>query len=187
MKTFICGLQRSGTNLLQIIVPDATVWEDPYHKHCIKYEDIEPDVDRVLCVIKNPYMWIESICFRTPHDMTKAFYEYFLDSVWVGTEDPEDFIGPYHLYLPRLCQVYKLFYTSWMNYHKTKLIHYEDLINSKTVAMHVPQSDNWDSDRAQQYVNYQPSYLSDKQIQQITDCLGEEFFNKIGYPIKSTI
>jgi hypothetical protein len=187
MRTFICGLQRSGTNLQQILTPNAVVWADPYHKHYIKYKDIDPDVDQVLCLIKNPYMWIESICFRSSKDLTEIFHEYYLDSVWHGTEDPEDFIGPRHLYLPRLCLVYKLFYTSWINYEKTRLIHYEDLINSETIIMRVPHSDNWEPNRAHQYVNYQTNHLSNKQIQQITDCLGEDFFNKIGYPIKSTI
>lgn len=186
-KTFICGLQRSGTNLLQALLPNAVSYAYPYWKHTIKYEGTDPDVDQVICVIKNPYTWAESILFRNPVDIHLMYYEHhLLESREWHKDNPDDFVGPYHIHLPRLCMIYYFFYTAWMAYNKTQLIHYESLLNDETVHMSVPENQNWDPVRAQDYATYQTHYLNHAQIQQITNSLGKEFFEKIGYPVKDS-
>jgi hypothetical protein len=93
-------------------------------------------------------------------------------------------LGPHQINLKRLCTVYKLFYTSWLNYDKTKLIHYEDLLKKHQNINGVPYSDNWDQSKINSYLNYEAPLLPKASIDIITETLGAEFFKRIKYPHK---
>lgn len=172
---FINGIQRSGTNFACKIHKNSSDYSFPYWKHDPKLEGIDPDCTKVFCIIKNPYTWVESICFRNPVDIVKWFPSQHL-------KDHKDHLGPHQINLKRLCITYKLFYASWLNYNKTKLIHYEQLLKTYRNIADVPYTD-WNPDRIDQYLNYKTT-LPHAAINIITETLGEDFFNRIGYPTK---
>jgi hypothetical protein len=174
---FVNGIQRSGTNFVKKLYPGSIDYIKPYYKHDPKMEGIDPECDKVLCVVKNPYTWVESICFRNEVDIVKWFPSYIL-------RDAEDYLGPFNINLPRLLTVYKCFYTSWLNYEKTKLVRYEDVLVKNRNVSDVPMSDNWDPVKIRSYLKYEAPLLPDKAKSVITKNLGQEFFDRIGYPTK---
>lgn len=175
---FIVGIQRSGTNFARFnCFPGSVDVCDDYHKHCIKNEDVS--CEKVFCIVKNPYMWIESICFRNCVDIITYFPDYHL-------YDEKNYLGPFKINLVRLLHLYKDFYTSWINYEKTRIIQYEKLLveNSSKINHLVPESTNWNKRRIKNYLNYNTTLLSDDNIKTITNVLGHDFITKIGYPVK---
>lgn len=170
---FVNGLQRSGTNFAHQIYQGSVQWCMPYWKHDPKMEGIDPPCDKVVCIIKNPYTWVESICFRNQVDIVQWFPSYRL-------RDQNDFLGPFNINLIRLVRLYKCFYTSWLNYDKTELVHYEDLLLLNKIDR-VPMSDDWDESRKAQYINGLAPLVPQKAKKIITDQLGQKFFDKIGY------
>lgn len=173
---FINGLQRSGTNFAHNVYKDSVQYCYPYWKHDPKLEGIDPNSPKVFCIIKNPYTWIESICFRNPVDIVEWFPSHQL-------HDPKDHLGPHQINLKRLCTVYRLFYTSWLNYSKTKLIHYEDLLKKHQSITDVPYT-NWNPDRINSYLNYEIHHLNRTHLDTINNTLGIDFIKRIGYPVK---
>ena len=117
MKIFNNGLQRNGTNYTLSLLKLNTEYLccnaiENYHKHNL-YKQIKPDCDMVLTVVKNPYLWIESILFRNPVDIVKYHSDYKLD-------DKDN-------YLENLLSLYYDFYTGWMNANSF-IVRYEDLL-----------------------------------------------------------
>jgi hypothetical protein len=174
---FINGLQRSGTNFAyKICEEQATEYCPPYWKHDIKIDSVDPDASSVHCIIKNPYTWVESVCFRNPVNIVEHFSSFDL-------LDLTDHLGPYQINLNRLCLVYKLFYSSWLTYPKTKLIHYEQLLEKNRSVRGVPWTD-WDSNRVRSYLRYQTQHLNSNHISIINNNLGTDFIQKLGYQVK---
>lgn len=195
---YIAGLQRTGTNFASSVYANS-IDIDPargYHKHMmkIKGKDLE-DCQSVICVIKNPYTWVESICYRSCANIftseVAAYKEYNLhdDIHGIGAYREHDAKwgrATQKINVKNLCTLYKDFYTSWLEYDKTQLVYYEELVKSNRDKIHniVPESSNWEPRRLKTYLSYTTSLLSDDVIHQITDTLGKDFFNKIGYPTK---
>lgn len=174
---FLNGLQRTGTNFAETFYQDAITWCNPYWKHDPKLEGIEPEgADKVICIIKNPYTWVESICFRNQVDIVKWFPSRHL-------RDNKHYLGPFNINLQRLLEVYYIFYTTWLNYEKTELVHYEDLLLRKNVGL-VPMSHDWDPNRKKQYLKYEAPLIPQPAKDFISRYLKEDFFDKIRYPIK---
>ena len=177
---FVNGLQRTGTNFATSLFDNCTNWCWPYWKHTIKYESIDPKCDKVYCIIKNPYSWIESICVRDCVDIIAMYgHTYKL-------QDQNNHFGKFQLNVQRLCWVYKLFYTSWLNYEKTELIKYEDLLikHKNSTNTLVPQSGKWDPKRIKPYLKYEAPLVPIPVKNIISKTLGKEFFDLIGYSIK---
>lgn len=180
---FVNGIQRSGTNFVKSLFKDSTDFVYPYWKHHAKLEGINPNCDRVICIIKNPYTWVESICFRDCVDIISYYSSYYL--IYKMPEDKShEFIGEFNIHLPRLCQIYKLFYMSWLNYKKTELIHYEDLLTDDNIHIIVPQGHDWVPSRAEQYKKYEAPLITREYKDIINNVLGEEFFNLIKYQMQ---
>src|SRR6056300_732279 len=170
------GLQRSGTNFATSIFSNVTDCVHPYHKHSIRDETIPVNCHKVFCIIKNPYTWVESICFRNQVDIKKYFPFYKL-------HNEKDYLGPHHINLKELCRLYQDFYMSWITLDKTKLIHYEDLL-IKYRRKNIPYNSDWDTARTKTYLKYNAPLVTQEAKNVITNTLGKEFFNLIGYPIK---
>jgi hypothetical protein len=175
---FINGIQRSGTNFACKIYGDKAIDSCyPYQKHDIKIDGVDPDASEVHCMIKNPYTWVESLCFRSQVDIVDHFPSFNL-------RDSTDHLGPNQINLHRLCLVYKLFYSSWLSYPKTKLIHYEQLLGKNRQIQEVPHSPDWTPDRARGYLRHQPQHLNSNHISIINNNLGTDFIQKLGYQVK---
>ena len=174
---FINGIQRSGTNFAASLIENCEQYCWPYWKHDFKIQSVDPECDKVICVIKNPYTWVESICFRDCVDIVNWFPSHHLAK-------GDDVLGPFNINITRLISVYKLFYISWMNYNKTELFHYEDLLNNKNIHLKVDQGHNWDPKRAKSYLKYEAPLVPQEAKNIITETLGKEFFQRIGYPMK---
>lgn len=176
----VVGLQRSGTNFATYnCFPGSLDYLDNYWKHDFK-RDGEIPCDKILCIIKNPYTWIESVCFRNKVDIIEYFPEYRL-------YDEIDHIGPFKINLIRILNLYKNYYKSWMGYRKTELVHYEQQLLSEypdKINSVVPHNEDWNIMRTKSYRKFSTSLLSEGEINTITETLGESFIRKIGYPIK---
>jgi hypothetical protein len=192
MKIFVNGLQRSGTNYTKQLLHlntnlDVHDWRNPYWKHDL-YNNIKPDCDEVICVIKNPYTWIESVCFRNCVDIKKMYSSLYSDS---------NFIGNFNINLVELCQLYKNFYTNWINFG-VKLVHYENLLNidyiklflnnnykNYVVRFEIPKNINFSKDfklnDIDKYKNNRTFFLNEKHIKTINSILDKNFFDLIQY------
>jgi hypothetical protein len=170
---FINGIQRSGTNFAHTIYEGSEQYCHPYWKHDPKMEGIDPKCDRVICIIKHPITWVESICFRNQVDIVKWFPGRQL-------RNETDYLGPFKINLHQLINTYKLFYTSWLNYDKTELVHYEDLLVKHQIDK-IPMSENWDPKRKAQYVKHKAPLVPQESKDYINKQLGDNFLNLIGY------
>jgi len=189
MKIFVNGIQRTGTNytreLLQINTDyEVNEYQPPYWKHDT-FSGIIPECDLIYCVIKNPYTWIESICFRNCVDIIEKNPHLY---------NNKDYLGPFKINLIEACKLYKTFYSSWIKYG-VKLIHYEDLLNESYLKellnkekVIIPQkvnfSHNFKYDYIEYYKNYQLFHLNDNHINVINEILGNDFLEIIGYTKK---
>ena len=73
IEIFVNGIQRSGTNYVRQLLQANTDHEvhervSQYWKHDA-FNGTNPECDSIVCVIKNPYTWVESICFRNCVDI----------------------------------------------------------------------------------------------------------------------
>jgi hypothetical protein len=195
MRIFVNGLQRTGTNYIRQLLQlntnfDICDWENLYWKHHL-YKNIAPNCDQVVCVIKNPYTWIESICFRNCVDI-KEMYPQIVNCY--------DYIGNFEINLIEACKLYKEFYSSWLNFGVT-LVHYEDMLdqdiicsflknnynislNNVEIPKHVKFSDFFNQNQIPLYKSYAISKLTSNNISVINDILTIDFINKVSYPIK---
>ena len=202
MKIFINGLQRTGTNyvlkLFQQNLSSIEFKEDThhpyYHKHDL-YNFKNPFTDKypnkILTIIKHPYSWIESICFRNCVDIKTFFSNYNLHNT-------QDHCGSFSINLKNLCKLYYDWYNTWLDVPQVNLIPYERLLAERDVrrnikrifniypkTIHIPQkvfmSDDWDNKRKELYKNYKTQYLNAKEKQIIKECLPKDFLKRIKY------
>ena len=212
-KIFIAGLQRTGTNYTQSLINlniDVNVWcdeltfekEEDYGilwKHNVNpisdFIKQKYNIDGIILVIKNPYTWIESIVYRNYEDIIKYYNESYN---LIEEENTVKFK------INSLCRLYKDFYNNWMT-QDVLLVKYTNLLSNreqvffefakkfqctikpqmKEIEGNVPQSQNFDHSRIEKYKNFELSHLSNAEIEIINKELGEDFFNKIGYEMKS--
>lgn len=195
MEIFVNGIQRTGTNYTRQLLKeniDHGIHDrmPPYHKHD-SFTGIKPTCDSIICVIKNPYTWVESICFRNCVDIKEKNSQLF---------NKTDSIGNFNINLIELCRLYKKFYTSWINYG-VNLVHYENLLDEQYVKMFLNKNFNWvgnniqipknvdfsanfEKKQIQWYKNYDLFYLHKNHIDIINEQLDNNFLNLIEYPIK---
>jgi hypothetical protein len=153
----------------------------------------EYNIDGFILIIKNPYSWIESIVYRKTIDIVITY------------GDKYNLLENGELSISNLINLYKDFYSNWLN-AGAFLIKYEDLLLYKEffliefakkfnlslklnkiedINFFVEQSSNFDYSLIDKYINVDLSYLNKIQIDTINRELGNDFFNKIGYKIKS--
>ena len=198
MKVFLNGLQRTGTNyflkLFQQNLPNIEFkdWNFPYWKHDFyKGLFLNNRPNKILTVIKHPYSWVESICFRNCVDIKTFFPNYYLHNT-------QDYCGPFSINLKNLCELYYDWYNTWLNVPQVNLIQYEKLltekdtrkniikvfnINPKRIAIpdNIPQSHDFVHERKELYKDYKTQYLNDIQKQIIKNNLPKDFLNRIKY------
>jgi hypothetical protein len=198
MKIFINGLQRTGTNyalkLFQANVSNTSFVDlAPGHwKHSF-YKGFFPNIspNKILTIIKHPYSWVESICFRNFVDIKTFFPNYYLHNT-------QDHCGPFSINLKNLCKLYYDWYNTWLDVPQVNLIPYEILLTEMDVRRNIkrifnihpkrivipnniPQSHNFVNERKELYKDYKTQYLNSTQKQIIKNNLPKDFLNRIKY------
>lgn len=198
MKVFINGLQRTGTNyalkLFKQNLPNIEFkdWANPYWKHDFyKGPFLNNPPNKILTIIKHPYSWVESICFRNCVDIKTWFPNYYLHNA-------QDHCGPFQINLKNLCELYYDWYNTWLNVPQVNLIQYERLlterdvrrnikrifnIHPKTIVIpnNIPQSHDFVNERKELYKDYKTQYLNAKEKQIIKNSLPKDFLKRIHY------
>lgn len=198
MKIFINGLQRTGTNyalkLFQQNIPNVEFYDyaDPQWKHdFFQGRFLNNLPNKILTIIKHPYSWIESICFRNCVDIKTYFPNYYLHTT-------QDGCGIFQINLKNLCELYYDWYNTWLNIPQVNLIQYERLLTERDVRKNmirifninlkrivipnnIPQSYDFVHERKELYKNYKTQYLNDSQKQIIKDSLPKDFLKRINY------
>ena len=200
MKVFLNGLQRTGTNyalkLFQQNLPSIEFkdlfsfywyWKHDFHRgHFLNHPP-----NKILTIIKHPYSWVESICFRNCVDIKTWFPNYYLHNT-------QDYCGPLQINLKNLCKLYYDWYTTWLDVPQVNLIPYERLLTERDILKNttrlfaikpttihiphkVPMSDHWVNERKELYKNYKTEYLTATQKQIIKECLPKDFLKRIKY------
>lgn len=211
MKDFlIAGLQRSGTNYIETLLNkniDNTKfgWEDWYWKHNINPPSLalfrQHNLRGIILCVKNPFAWVESICFRESSDLYDAYGVYY---------DMNDKSSLYFenngmiFNVKALIKLYNEYYNNWVNAPNLNIytIKYEDILKEPTkvitefkerynlqfkndeldtIVANLPSSNNWDFSLKEFYVNYRLKYLDNKQLDYIAQLLDIELLKKIGY------
>lgn len=214
---YIYGLQRSGTNYLEQLLrqnfdvgkKNANQRNTPMWKHnTIVDNNVIKSKDKVFVIHKNPYMWIESICFRSAVDWTLTQLEFPATD---KNSDDDYNIGKKGFNIVNLAKTYQTFYQNWVTAthpkikEKSCVIKYEDLIVTQSredilchIADHfkytrktttwrnptsVGMSPSWKHTDADMYISQQPQYLTPKQIKIITLTLTPTLISNLGYAI----
>ena len=175
-RVFIAGLQRSGTNFAESIFEGSTPVCGDYGKHDIRRDDWHLPCEKIYLIIKHPYTWVESICFRNCVDIIEYHKDYELYNV-------TDYYGPKNINIRNLMRLYRDYYCSWLVDGRTRLVHYEDLLRENLDRVHskVPFSADWIPYRAQQYLNSDAPLVNGDCRLTIKECLGHEFLKSVNY------
>lgn len=215
---YLYGLQRSGTNYLEQLLrqnfvvgkKNTGIPNNPLWKHNTDVADtVSKSKNTIIFVIhKNPYMWIESICFRHAVDWTRTQLEF------PATEKHSDAdynIGKNEFNIVNLAKTYQTFYRNWVTAttpeikEKSFVIKYEDLLFSQkreNILNHISEhfkytkkhstwqnpknvgmSPRWMSSDKDMYINQTPLYLTPKQKKIITQTLTPRLISNLGYDI----
>ena len=211
MNYFIFGLQRSGTNFLeQIMTRNFGANKQNRNNACWKHNIDPPEGWQsqrpTFIIYKNPYTWIESICFRNTVDWIKRQKKY------PANEGPDELrLGPQHINIKNLALTYKHFHDSWIPKNEDNknimVIRYEDLLIEKERTKiltkintdfyqkrksnqwivpqkgTVSQSGDYNEERENYYLNMQPNELNEYHISVITEVLGEDLITSLRYDV----
>ena len=201
MKVFLNGLQRTGTNyalkLFQQNLPQNEyisyidgIWK---HNFTTNYFNHRKNISKILTIIKHPYSWVESICFRNCVDIKTWFPNYYLHNT-------KDYCGPLQINLKNLCELYYDWYNTWLDVPQVNLIPYERLLTEKDVRKNIirifninpkrivipdniPRSHDFVHERKELYKDYKTQYLNATQKQIIKDSLPKDFLKRINYDL----
>lgn len=196
---YIFGLQRSGTNFLADLIKlkysNRPINNKEFWKHSVVPPNIENKTPLVL-IHKNPYTWIESLCFRNKVDWIKSQKDY--DPL---IEEDEALIAGNNQFSVRvLAHAYNDFYTNWHERIKTAnahIIKYEDLLEQKGINqllidldtkfkwqnngnMNLPrkvsQSPDYTKIRGEYYKGQKPRELTEYQINVVNSIISDDVF-----------
>lgn len=214
MRYFIFGLQRSGTNFIeQSLTQNFGAQKQNRTNACWKHfidppQGWNPEIPTIL-IHKNPYTWVESICFRNTVDWIKTQRKYPAQEAI----QPELQLGPQKINLANLAKTYHHFHNEWLwkmppeKKRNMLVIKYEDLlIEEKKIEIfesmktrfgakqtkptwtfpargRVSQSSTYSAQIENYYINMQPQQLNDNHIRVITNQIGPVNIRKLGYNI----
>ena len=209
-KCRIFGLQRSGTNFLEQLLctnsHDISVQIN--QKHSLNVPADFDDSINTFVVYKNPYTWIESICFRNKVDWIKksSAENSTMLHLYPALEhiDNKYKIGTHKINLVNLCKAYNHFHRNWKNVEATciRFIKYEDLLSDNKVEViqsllqfvdadvsdvkipgpgKVSQSKRYTVTDEEYYKKSKPKYLTDEQIAKANEFLKDDIFEFLGY------
>jgi uncharacterized protein YuzB (UPF0349 family) len=200
MEIFVNGIQRSGTNYLTSILElntnlDVSEYDNLHWKHDICKYDLNGKSNKksIITIIKNPYTWVESICYRNRVDIIEYHSNHNL------TYNHGMMINDINL--ENLILLYKSFYDSWYTFG-TKVVKYEYLLNQRNIKKFlykehniiskipiIPEKVSYSDYFIQENVNYyqkqETIYLEKKHIQKINDILTNDFFIRYNYNINN--
>lgn len=207
MKYYMWGLQRSGTNFLEQIVMKNLRGQRCNRQHnCWKHsvdrpKDFDGSVISIM-IYKNPYTWVESLCFRNSVDWVKRQTKY---PVLAGKNGDPLRAGPRQLNVASLAKTYRDWHITWTqtDIPNRQIVVYEDLIDSTkrqevlnklaTTFKRTPnkwiipergkvsQSKDYNEQREKYYTSMVPKKLTKMQIDAITDIVTPKLLEKIGY------
>jgi len=209
---FLFGLQRTGTNYINQLIrenlycryinscPHTTVlW-----KHSITCPTNNIENIPTIVIYKNPYIWIESLCFRKKMDWC------FTQKGFEALEGPEELmVGTSNnsLNIKILSQAYKKWYESWI-LPKDKniyIIKYEELLMKETREAHlkvisqilkpnkqksiyedIPMgevflSQDFDQKKLERYRKNETLYLNPNHKKIITETITKGIISSLGY------
>lgn len=213
---YIYGMQRSGTNYLEqllksnfpdckMINPGKIVW-----KHAIDAPTQWNNNQYTFIIHKNPYTWVESMCFRNRMDWIETQKTYPADELHLV-----DMLNVEGANIINLAKTWKHFHNTWLFSEKTKgpkrlVIRYEDLLNDNSrsailstiahmtewsctkpaggdwhniEAGKAPQSPDFDKKRLAYYQKQYPEKLNEFQINAITQEIEPHMIQQIGYEV----
>lgn len=154
----------------------------------------------VLVIHKNPYTWIESLCFRNRVDWCSKQKKY--PCVPKGDEDAVMANG---INIVNLAEAYRDFTHSWVEAQDNLVVRYEDLLieENRLVTLDrirrefnfkqmkpawvniargdVSQSRDYNESREKYYLEGFPTQLEDFQTATITDIIGADSIAQMGY------
>lgn len=211
---FDFGLQRSGTNFIETIINrnfngkrqnrNNASW-----KHFIDPPDGWTAQHPTFLIYKNPYTWVESICFRNSVDWIKT------QKTYPALEGPVNLkAGPKSINVEALAKTYKHWHDKWIaepkagaNYENVVIIRYEDLLNNgkrdqvltdieskfNVKRKHqnwaipnngaVSQSKDYTKDREKYYIEMRPHKLNEEHIKAINDIVKKDVIKQLGYDV----
>jgi hypothetical protein len=211
MKDFlIAGLQRTGTNytetLLNKNIDCKFGWEDWYWKHNINPPNLalfrQYNLRGIVLCVKNPFAWIESVCFRNFTDLYESYGVYYdmNDKSSLYFENDEKIFN-----VKALVKLYNEYYHNWLNNTQVSvhIANYEKILKSpesflidfkenfhlqfKNESLDLDISkefmtnpNNYD-EMVENYKNFQLSHLTNEHIEEIIPYLDIELLKKLGY------
>lgn len=203
MNFYLFGLQRSGTSffgeMLRLNFDAEYLNATGTWKHSLTIpQSVNNTTDPVFVIFKNPYTWIESICYRDPADLlatsakTYALQEYAEGDIVFGHD---------RVNLNRLALLYSNYATEWLSLHTATIVKYEDIINNeyrvnflnslqwtkKVSNWQVPaagslfMSEGFVEDSIPYYLTQRPSRLDNEKIEVINSIIPDTVFTQLGY------
>jgi hypothetical protein len=216
---FFISLQRVGSNYVEVVLNKNTeelafrgyLLEVSKHflpKRIEVFETTKIQQDDFIIIVKNPYMWVESVCWNT--EMSKETQK----ELWFG--DFEDYkvqhnadLNGYNL--NNLVNMYKDFYKKWFEFSKDnniQTVKYEDFLykdkaeevcrnivseighgqvksNFKLHHKPIRFSMGFTKEDFEYYKNEKPTKISKVHIDTINKILGSDFIEELGYEVIS--
>ena len=213
---YIYGIQRSGTNYLEQLIksnfPSCRVMNSQQRawKHSINMPIHWDNTQYTFIIHKNPYTWVESMCFRNRVDWIKTQKTYPANELHTA-----DILNVEGANIVNLARTWKHFHNTWLFSEETKspkrlVIRYEDLLNDNsrrvilsTIAQmtkwghkktsdndwhnpkmgKVSQSPDFDEKRLAYYQKQYPEKLTKLQIGAITQEIKPQMIRQMGYKV----
>lgn len=209
MNYYIFALQRSGTNYIEQLmranyrVNKKNDGGKAWKHHVTIPETLTYDIPTII-MYKNPYLWVESLCFRNSVDWVKTQTKYP-----ATTGLAEFLVGKNKLNIESLAKTYKEWHRNWntsnpigyvMKYEdvlqlETRLKHFENiekrygLVRKGQQLLDIPkgqvgQSRDYNENRHVYYQSQKTQHLTQKHKNIITSILGPGNIKKWGYDIQ---
>lgn len=180
-------------------------------KHALDVPKAYDKNSPTLIIYKNPYTWTESLLFRKHVDWLKSQKKFSVLDLHDDPDYNFDVTGK-QWNMINLVESWRYFHNTWLysnntNPANTVVIQYEDLLQKPSrnaILEHiqtklkltqivdtwnipgkgsVSQSKDYSDDREKYYLDMKPTKFTPKQIQAITDTIGEEMIRNMGYDI----
>lgn len=203
MNFYLFGLQRSGTsffgetlclNFESNYLNTSGTW-----KHSLTVpQTVKETLNPVFVIFKNPYTWIESICYRDPADLLiTSARTYALQEADIG----DLIFGHDSVNLNRLAQLYEDYANEWLSLSNSTVVLYEQMIDKsfrdnflsslnwikKVESWTVPEpgslfmSEGFENKSIEYYLKQQPKRLDKEKIDIINSVVSDTTFNQLGY------
>jgi hypothetical protein len=218
---FFISLQRAGSNYVEVILNKNTTEDLAFRGYLLEiskhffpqklglFKLVSKKQDAFIIITKNPYMWVESICFNNEMDKETQKELWLIDGFEEYKVKDDADLEEYNLF--NIVTLYKDFYTQWLNIAKERgiqIVKYEDFLyedKAKEVCKKVVHeigygqvksnfklhdkpirfSKNFTKEDFEYYKNENPTKISKGSIDTITSILGADFIEELGYEVIS--